>query len=722
MTSSVASTALSAGLLLAGTGAQETAPRSEGPPVFEAQLEMVVVDAVVVARDEGPLAGLRSVDFSVTEDGVPQAVTAFEAVDVSAVAAADAPETRPRVSANTGVQAMNARSFVLVLDQVHLSPQGADRAREAIARFLRFGPREGDTVMLVGTGGGSWWMTRIEEGKDALGPVLRRVGSRFAPNDTPERITDFEAMRIVEDRDPLVLEQVRRRFETYITGKSREAEGAPLRAQERLDEAARELVRDEEIRGRAQEAYHHAVVRNRTTLSALYRVLNSLTGIRGRKTVILLSEGFIRDTRLDEYDRVVRAARRANGALYFLDVRGLQVGPTDATAQYGPLLPSADVADQITQEMVSAEGADTLATDTGGFSIKNTNDLERGLRRIAQEARRYYLLGYVSSNPRRDGKWRNIKVSVARPDVEVRARKGYYALEGTGKKSARADRDWRPGLQEALDSPYEFAGIPLRLIHHVFGEAAPGKARALLTAEVDVRGLGFAPDGGVASDTLEVLFVATHRESGEFQRNDRKLELRLPADVRSSLERSWLRVERELELVPGGYQAKVVVRDRKTGKLGSVTQDFEVPGLDVWRTSTPVLSDALEKGQEGGPLRVVVPARRTFLSGGTLYFQFEVYRSAPDPASGLPRVVSGYSVRASDGAQVARGQPALIRPATDGRLARIGVVPLEGLSPGRYELVLDLRDELTGRTLEVREPFSIETALGGVTVTGPDSG
>jgi len=696
------------GLLLSGPGAQETKPRPEGPPAFEALVDMVVVDVVVLASGEGPLPGLRSEDFMLTEDGVPQAVTTFEAVDVSAVPVVDSSESNPRVSANTDVHAMNARSFVLVVDQVHLSPANAERAQQAIAQFLRFGPREGDSVMLVGTGGGSWWMTRSEVGKDELAVILRRLGSRYAPNDTPERITDFEAMRIVEDRDSLVLEQVRRRFETYITGKSREAEGAPLRAQERLDESARELVRDEEIRGKAQEAYHHAVVRNRTTLSALFRVLNSLAATRGRKTVILFSEGFIRDTRLDEYDTVLRAARRANAALYFLDVRGLQLGPAEATAQFGPLLPSADVAEQITQELVSAEGADTLASDTGGFSIKNTNDLERGLRRIAQEARRYYLLGYVSSNTRRDGKWRKIKVSVNRPGTEVRARKGYYAPEGAGKKPARGKGEWRPGLQEALDSPYEFTGIPLRVIHHVFGEAAPGKARALLTAEVDVRGLGFETEGGRASDTLELMFVATHRETGEFLRDDRKLELKLPAEVRSAMERTGLRVDREFELVAGGYQAKVVVRDKRTGALGSVSHDFEVPDPHSFRTSTPVLGDALEPRKDGDPLRVVIPAHRNFASGGTLYFQFEVYGSGLDPSSRMPRVSSGYTVRTSDGRLVARGPAATIRPAGDRRLSRIGVVSLEGMAAGQYELLLDVRDDVTGRTLEVPEPFAVE--------------
>jgi VWFA-related protein len=386
---------------------------------------------------------------------------------------------------------MNARSFVLVLDQDHLSPVGAIRAKAAIAEFLRFGPREGDTVMMVGTGGGSWWVTHAGEAKAELSTLLKGVQGR-STGQTPDSITDWEAMRIWEDRDPIVQEQVRRRFESYATGRQRMAEGFPVRGSDRLtDSAGQELVSSEEILNRAQAVYHRSVVRNRTTLLSLARVLDSMGAVRGRKTVVLFSEGFVRHTRMEEHDVVLRTAQRANVALYFVDVRGLEAMPLSATAQFGTQLPAADVAEQVTQGLVSAAGADELAVRTGGFSIKNTNDLERGLLRIAHEARRYYLLGYVPRDSRADGRWRKIAVTVARPDVEVRARQGYFAPGGDKRRTERNPGTWRPGLQQALDSPYEFQGIPLRLTHHLFGEAAPGKARALLTAEVDIRGLAF---------------------------------------------------------------------------------------------------------------------------------------------------------------------------------------------------------------------------------------
>jgi VWFA-related protein len=701
-------------LILAGlvgvVHAQEPARPSDKPPTFSTEAEMVVVDVVVTSKHGGPLPGLRGEDFEVSEDGAPQQVASFEAVDVNVSLAEDEPvQARPKVSLNTGLQAMNSRSFVLVFDQDHLSPIGAGRAKAAIGQFLRFGPREGDTVMIVGTGGRSWWVTRAGEAKAELSTLLRGLQGRYTGHDTPDRITDWEAMRIWEDRDPIVQEQVRRRMESYATGRQRMAEGFPVRGTDRLtDSAGKELVSSDEILNRAQEAYQMSIVRNRTTLTSLARVLDSMAAVRGRKTVVLFSEGFIRDTRLEAYDTVIRAGQRANVALYFVDVRGLEAMPVSATAQFGSQLPASDVAEQMTQGLVSAAGADELATSTGGFSIKNTNDLERGLRRIAQEARHYYLLGYTSTNPKRDGRWRRISVKLKGVEAEVRARRGYYAPGGDKGRADRAAGTWRPGLQQALDSPYEFQAIPLRLTHHVFGEAAPGKARALMTAEVDIRSLAFAQEKGRSVDTLECLLVVVHREGGDFERHDQKLELQLPPDVRASLEQKWLPVNKEFELGPGGYQARLVVRDTRNGTIGSVRHEFDVPDLRSWRTSTPVLSDTLEPKVEGAPLRPVVPARRAFPSGATLYFQFEVYGSANDPASGLPRVSSGFALRAADGTVVSQGQPAPIRPTPEGRLARLGGVPLKGMPPGRYELVLSLRDDVSGRSMDVREPFSIE--------------
>jgi VWFA-related protein len=159
-------------------------------------------------------------------------------------------------------------------------------------------------------------------------------------------------------------------------------------------------------------------------------VAESLAPVKGRKAVILVSEGFVHEPTLTEFRDVVRASRRANAAVYFIDARGLRGGPATFDAEIAETTDVRDLGSVLEQGLLEAQGPDSIAIDTGGFSVKNRNDLGQGLLRIDRESRGYYLIGYQPRNTRRDGKYRGIAVKVPRrDDVEVRARKGYYALE-----------------------------------------------------------------------------------------------------------------------------------------------------------------------------------------------------------------------------------------------------------------------------------------------------
>jgi hypothetical protein len=142
--------------------------------------------------------------------------------------------------------------------------------------------------------------------------------------------------------------------------------------------------------------------------------------------------------------------------------------------------------------------------------------------------------------------------------------------------------------------------------------------------------------------------------------------------------------------------------------VGSVVHDFEVPAAGSFRVSTPVLSDELESG-EGGAKRPVLEVRRSFNRDALLYCQFSVYGAAREEnGSLLPQVRAGYEVRRVDGTLFKRSAPTLINPTSVGSLLRLNGISLKGAAPGDYELVLTVRDELGGKSVEVREPFAIE--------------
>ena len=169
---------------------------------------------------------------------------------------------------------------------------------------------------------------------------------------------------------------------------------------------------------------------------------------------------------------------------------------------------------------------------------------------------------------------------------------------------------------------------------------------------------------------------------------------------------------RDFELPPGFYQAKIVVRDGGTDHMGTVVHDFDVPDPGAFRVSTPVLSDVREAaapGETGD--RLAIQARRDFAPEASLFCQLEVYGATREEESRLPRVSMGYEVRRlQDGALYTREAPSRITPGPQGTLSRLIGFPLRAATPGDYDLVLRLRDEFSGKTLELHEPFSVSPA------------
>jgi VWFA-related protein len=700
--------------LVAAAGARAGHPQaaaSPQQPTFPAEIELVTVDAAVVDRSGRAIRGLTASDFTVLEDGRPQAISSFEAIELpdSPRGADDEPPERPRVSTNARDAARTTgRTFVVVFDNRNLTLTDAHRAKGAIAQFLEKGAREGDRVMLVATEGDAWWSTRMNEGRPELVSLLKRLEGRLTLDLSPERVTPWEAMRIHVYRDQEVAWRVLQRLERYnavpsdLTGRTQ-----------------RQYVLDNPfLSQRASQVYLDSVNRNRATLELLRRLLVALDGSRGRKAVLLVSGGFVYDTALVEFKRVPEAARRSNVVLYFLDARGLEGMPVEMTAQFGVAPEVRDLGiggfggeyfggTMLSGELAS-EGAQTLAAESGGFTIKNTNDLGGGIGRIAAESEAYYLLGYKPTNTQRDGRFRKIEVKLEREGASVRARKGYYAGLDTSVANVSGAKD--TGFQRALDSPYPSDAVPLRMSALVFHEAGLGKASVLVACEVDVSGFGFADREGKLADDLQYLLVVANRDTGEHLRHDENVELRLSPATRDSLARSGYLVARPFELAPGGYQAKIVVRDKNGGRVGSVTHEFDVPKLDALRTSTPLLTDQVQPGADRP--RPVLRVRRTFAPGSTLYCEYEVYGAALPSPTASPQVVAGYEIRRADGGVVTRVDPTPIRPSSLGKVSRLIAAPLWRVPPGHYELVLQLRDELARRDLEVREDFEVTAGTG----------
>jgi VWFA-related protein len=676
-------------------------------PAFRSETELVTVDAVVVGRNGEPVGDLKAGDFVVAEDGRPQRVQFFQAVKTGTEAPAARPSGRAyRYSTNVGTQAHAGRSFVLFFDDVHLSREAGERAKGALEQFVNDEAAAGDLVSLVAPARGLRWHARLPAGRAELAKVLGSLRGTYLPEISTERLSDYEAYRIHVMQDEQMGERVARRFNNFKV-----AARDPVNLQR--DQGPRPESRggtagllEPFVQSRAAEAYVRATARNRATLSALKETIESMEAVRGRKSVVVLSPGFILDQELALFRQVEDAARRANIAMYFVDVRGLEAQSVFGAAQFGSPIDSRDLGAANADSTLEAEGAVSLAEGSGGFAVQNSNDLRAGLRRIASESRVYYLLGYVPSNARVDRKFRRISVRVTRPDVEVRARKGYYA--GGVPPSAAADAGSRSddGLETALDSPYDLAALPVRAASYLFGATAGGDISVLLAMEVDLRSFDLRTSDGIASDLLDLRVLVTDPRTGETKRHERTVEMKLQGRAQASEVSAWYPVSEAFDLAPGSYQARVAARDRNSGRVGTVTHDFEVLPREGMTISSLVVSDTIEKAADGsGPPKAVLMVRRLLNPGATLYYQFMVF-GAGRTTAGETRVSAGHVVRRADGGVVKELKPTPLVPGATG-ISRFAGISLAGLPAGDYNLVVTVLDELRGETLTVDEAFSI---------------
>ena len=694
---------------LAVAESRAMARQAQTPP-FRSESELVTVDVVVVDKHGDPVRDLSLTDFTIAEDGRPQSVQFFQPVVTSGEAprAGQSVERTYGYSTNVGAQARPERSFVIFFDDVHLTAEQGEHAKKAIDRFLEQETGAGDLISLVAPARGLRWHARLPEGRAELMKAVASLHGGRPLDAGPERVSDYEAYRIHVMQDEQMAERVGRRFSTYhVAGRDQvniQQDQGPRPERKGGTAGLIEPL----VQVRAAEAYTRAAAQNRATLGALTSTIESMAPVRGRKSIILVSPGFILDQELVLFQQVEDAARRANIAMYLVDARGLEVQSAFGSAQFGSPLDSRDVGAANMDASLEAEGAVSLAESSGGFAVQNSNDLSAGLRRIARESRAYYLLGYMPADVRADGKFRRITVRVGRPGVQVRARKGYYA----GGVPARSG-DARPAveaLETALQSPYDLADVPVRAAAYVFGNVNATTSSVLLAVETDLRAFQLTENAGALTDVLDLRLLITDLAAGETKRYERTVEMNLQSRV-SRLETSaWYPLSQPFELAPGRYQARLAVRDRNSGRVGSVTHDFEVPVRKGMTLSSLILTDTVEMPPQGSdrPPRPVLIVRRLLTAGATLYYQYSVFDAGRTPA-GETRVKAGHVVRRADGSIVKELKPTPLTSASGG-MSRFAGISLTGMPAGAYELVVNVTDEVRGETVTVHAPFALADA------------
>ena len=261
-------------------------------------------------------------------------------------------------------------------------------------------------------------------------------------------------------------------------------------------------------------------------MESLRALTESLAQIRGRRKVMLYfthglgmdvfdtldHAGGTRSIAFDDFHAAMSAATRGNIAIYPIDPAGLTL--------QGSLNEAIDLR--------------ALAYATGGEAIVNTNSIASGLARIVRENSTYYVLGFASTNDRREGQFRKVQVQVSRPGLVVRTRTGYLEPQRHAPKQAVTTIATLPsGLAKALEQPLANRAVPMTVFAAPY-RSGDRQATIVIAQEMETAALGLTPGRRLAGRRYR-----NGRRRGEVRRQDLRRQTSVERRDRATRWCSW---------------------------------------------------------------------------------------------------------------------------------------------------------------------------------------
>lgn len=667
-------------LVLAGAPGLTAQQGSDTPPViFRAEVNYVEVDAIVIDAQGNVVPNLTQADFEVLEDGKPQAIASFAHVDLPIQKAERALFTstpiEPDVRTN---QSIEGRIYLFVLDDLHTDVARTTRVKAAARRFIEQSLGANDVAAIVFTG-------RNDASQDFTSNtrLLLSAIDRFSGRKLPSATVDKLSNTTVDSNGVMQLG----------------------------DDTAK-----------AERAY-----RARSAMGSIRKLSEFMAGVRGRrKAMVLISEGIDYDVNqamgadgatasivLEDIRDAIAAAQRGNVTIYSIDPRGL-FDPGDDLIQVGGLLTADSAAgaavdgrNMQAEVRLSQESLRQVAVDTGGFSILNTNDFDRGFDRIVRDNSSYYLLGYYPTNDKRDGRTRKLQVRVKRPGLTVRSRSGYVAPRGKAEPVVPVTKDAPlASVSAALGSPLPVAGVPMRVFAAAFKGTAP-RASVAFVVEIDASKFDFSNRDGLWVEKIELLTTALESSGKTLPGEQHKVDLALRPDTYQRVITGGLRVVGQTDLPPGRYQLRFAAGNA-AGKAGSVLYDLEVPDFSKGALTMSGVAltsqgsaNAMGTVRPKDPLKDYLPgppvATREFRQGDALTLFAEVYenlRGGP-----VHQVAIKSELRSDTGRVVVQTSERRSSTELEGKSGGYGVttqLPLTDVEPGIYVVHVEAQGQYEG--------------------------
>ena len=702
----------------------------QAPPVFEAGAELVRLDLVVRDEKDRLVRDLRADEIQVFEDGQPVAISSLRLVDADETGslrvhplpapAAEAALPAGPVPAAVSEEPPLASVVVLLFDT--LQGQAAQAARKAALEFAgRPFPKNTWFGVFKATRIGLVTVHAFTEDPGRLESAIQRatMGADVRYDQTINLSADTQARPLLGSNDPAM---------------------AAMRA------ALANMTYFESLLMREE--------RGRNSLYPLLTLARSLRGVQGRKTLLHFSQGIEVTPDIDYLlTSAISEANRSNLAIYAFDARGLFVadpnagawaalrstipaeafmGPADLAAMQqgggggaGQSVSKAEIhRPEVALDALRLnvqENLRELAEGTSGFLVANNNDLRPGLNRVSRDLRSFYEIAYTPPNPAADGTFRHIEVEVARDDVRVRVRKGYYALP----PGVPVIHPWEVSLAQALEGDVLPRGLSLRA-GAVRLPPETHASRAVVLVEI--------PLGDLETQVVaQTGHWSTHVSSVAYVKDaDDRIIVRMSQDwpleglgPASALRGRNVLLKRTVDLAPGRYTLEAAAQDRLSGRLAARRVPFVIPepssGLSLGSVAIvrfqPAPPDAQDPGDPllirgGGGLRApvrVLPVLGAPISveGGAVGVLASVM---PDPDAGPVSV----TVEFRRGSEVlAQSSPEVARPDRRGRITLAHSFDLPSLEPGRYQVHVHVRQgeavasEATSFKLERASPIGV---------------
>jgi VWFA-related protein len=708
------------GVPAAVTQAPAQQPKTE---TFSAGATAVLVDVVVRDKRGRPVLDLVKDDFDLFEDRVRQTIGSFSVVEQAGgigvkvgrrvSAASSGTESGGAATSAPGVP-QDKPTVAIVFDA--LKPSSLELAQRAALQYL---PMNGEVDARVGVFAVDPGL-RVLQGYTENLPLARKALFSLTATPTTKQESDAERrLALTQRMERLDALGLGRDSQSFTPEQASNTATAQLIVEQQMTQLEMRMLRSSDSLDRDG--------RGLGTTMALQAIIESLSVLPGRKTIVYLSEGLPVSPALQaRLDSLVSAANRANVSVYAIDAAGLRAESAlaetrnelemTAKERLRQTSSSRDPTDgpmtrmvERTEDLLRLDpqtGLARLAGDTGGFLIRDTNDLSTAFKRIDEDNRFHYVLTYAPSNADFDGKFRAIQVKVRRDGSQVFARRGYLAV----RRPAASALSYESAALAVLDRGRPPNDFPVNARGFVFPDAT-GMASAPVIVHVKTDDLRFIVDEQSRIYTAQAVIVARIRNAGgqPIHTLSQQYLLTGAAQDVDVARKGDILFYRQPDLKPGVYSLETIVHDVLNGRASARLSTLTVPPLAAGRPplSTLVLVQhaervATEDRHSGMPFYygdvLLYPNAGEPLRAGRdteLMFYFSLYGSAAAESSATLDLLHGGQTLASMPIELAQ-------PAANGRLQHVGKLPIDKFPSGTYELRLRLR---SGGSEDVRNAF-----------------